>query len=97
MGKNTKHEGSPIKHGLMTFFSFNIAGLLPLIPFLFQTKHAFIVSTILVGLTLLTVGLLRSMYTKKSYIVSGLEMLIVGGLAAGAAFGIGFLVRRYVI
>jgi VIT1/CCC1 family predicted Fe2+/Mn2+ transporter len=96
-GSSAKREGSPFGHGIVTFFSFNIAGLLPLIPFLFKTQYAFIISTVLVGLTLLTVGILRSVYTKKNVLVSGVEMLVVGGLAAGVAFGVGFFIQKYVI
>jgi VIT1/CCC1 family predicted Fe2+/Mn2+ transporter len=95
-GRSARHEGSPFRHGMVTFFSFNISGLIPLLPYLFDTDYAFVFSTLLVALTLVTVGILRSAYTKKNMIMSGLEMLVVGGLAASVAFGVGYLIKGYV-
>ena len=95
-GKNGMHEGSPIRHGLVTFFAFNLAGLIPLIPFVANMDLPFSVSTILVGLALFVVGILRSNYTKKNFLASGIEMFLIGGFAAFVAFFVGFLLDKYV-
>lgn len=96
-GSSKQHEGSPVKHGVVTFISFNLAGLIPLMPFLFKLEHALAISTVLVGLTLFGVGLMRGAYTKKHAFISGVEVLLVGGFAAIVAYGIGFIVHKYVI
>lgn len=89
------HEGSPIKHGLTTFLAFNIFGLIPLLPFLVSLESPFVLSTILVGLTLFVVGFLRTIYTKQGLVRSGLEMFTVGGLAAFVAFIVGYLFKGF--
>ncbi len=38
-------------------------------------------------------GALKTKFTDKSWVKSGLEMLIVGGLAAAAAYFIGYFVK----
>lgn len=96
-GKDNSHEGSPLKHGFVTFIAFNLAGLIPLLPFVASIASPFTVSTILVGLTLFVVGFLRSLYTKKNLLKSGIEMFVVGGFAAFVAFSVGFFIDKYVI
>lgn len=90
---------SPVKNALVTFFSFSIFGLIPLIAYVFskfipvlnRDTNMFLLSCILTALTLFTLGSLKVKITGKNWFKSGLEMLIVGGLAAGAAYVIGIL------
>ncbi|MCT8975374.1 VIT1/CCC1 transporter family protein [Clostridium sp. CX1] len=90
---------SPVKNALVTFFSFGIFGLIPLIAYVFSKfipsinseGNMFFLSCILTALTLFILGALKVKITGKNWIRSGLEMLIVGGLAAGAAYLIGAL------
>ena len=88
----------PAVHGLVTFVSFAIAGTLPLVPYLFgvPTGSQFIVSIIATAMSLFAVGASRSLVTSKTWFRSGLEMLLVGGLASAAAFAIGGLVKNIV-
>jgi len=88
---------SPLKHGMVTFFSFVVAGFIPLIPFVFSFANAFVLSTILVALALFLIGSLRSIFTHKYWLRSGLEMLIVGGFAALIAFAVGYLIEKYIL
>ena len=96
-GKNETHEGSPLRHALITFVAFDIAGLVSLIPFVLGLDSPYVLSTILVGLALFTVGFLRSFYTKKNFITSGVEMFTVGGFAAFVAFFVGYLLEHFVL
>lgn len=96
-GGHMQDVGSPFKHGLTTFISFNIAGLFPLLPFIFNLEPKFKVSSLMVGLVLFAIGSSRGKYTKKGYIKSGVEMLAIGGLAALAAYFAGFLLDKYVV
>lgn len=85
----------PSIHGAVTFTAFVIAGMLPLIPYVFgiATESQFTVSIIATALSLFIVGASRSLVTSQKWLRSGLEMLIVGGLAATAAFLIGGFVE----
>ncbi len=96
-GKDGEDEGSPLKHGIVTFMAFNAAGLIPLLPFVLGLDKEFTASTVLVGFSLLIVGFLRSLYTKKNVIKSGIEMFFVGGFAAFVAFVVGFLLDHYFV
>lgn len=95
-GQEKLKEGPPLKHGLVTFVSFNLAGSVSLLPFILKIESSFQISAILVGLSLFVLGFLKSFYTRKNVLRSGLEVFLVGGLAAFVAFAIGFAVKRFV-
>ena len=86
---------NPLKAGLLTFFSFLVVGSLPLIVYVFDflnpglIESKFFMSSLLAGLGFFVVGSLKSLFTKKSWFTSGLETLLIGGLAASVAYGIG--------
>ncbi len=81
---------------LVTFGGFVFAGLLPLLPFFFVVGHEFLVSCIATATAFFVVGGLRSLVTNRSFVVSGLEMLAVGGVAAALAYTVGVLLRTLV-
>lgn len=88
---------SPLKNALVTFFSFAIFGFIPLLAYVLSSfipvvqENTFLIAGILTGLTLFLLGTLKVLITAKNWFVSGFEMLIVGGIAAFAAYGIGVL------
>lgn len=87
-------QGSPFQHGLVTFLAFLAAGSLPLIPyFLSQLQSQFLVSSILALLAFFLIGAARSLVTAAVPWKAGLEMLLVGGIASGVAFVVGFAVK----
>jgi VIT1/CCC1 family predicted Fe2+/Mn2+ transporter len=88
----------PGKHGAVTFFSFAGAALIPLLPFVFGvgSNLAYGISISLTALTLFFVGAYRSRLSALSFWKSGLEMLFVGSIAAGAAYLIGDILARSV-
>lgn len=90
-------QRSPIIHSLYTFISFNIAGLFPLVPYLLSLDQPFKISIVLVAVELFVIGVWRSKYTKRSWIISGWEMLSIGGVAAVVAYFVGLFTDRYII
>lgn len=90
-------DESPLKNAVVTFLSFALFGIIPLLAyvllFLVPTLklNAFISAIILTGVTLFTLGALKARITSSNRFRAGLEMLIVGGLAAVAAYGVGVL------
>ena len=87
---------SPVRHGAATFFSFIIAGALPLLPYiLFPNGSSFLVAAIASGAALFTVGAARKYFSDRSWLISGMEMLVVGGSAAIIAYGIGFVLKSF--
>ncbi len=87
-------EEKPVLHGLATFASFVIAGLFPLLAYLPpQDVPRLPVAAALTGLTLFATGALRARFIGRPAAALGLEMVLVGALAAVAAFAIGAGVR----
>ena len=92
---HTQESGrSPLADGFMTFASFVVVGAFPLLPFFFaiSAESVFSVSALATAITLFVVGAARAIVTTRGFFVSGLEMLIVGGIAAGLAYGLGAFV-----
>lgn len=87
----------PFENGITTFISFVISGFIPLFPYLFKIDNAFTISSILVCLTLLIIGVFRGIVTKKNVLSTVIENIIIGGVSAVVAFAVGSLVERYLI
>lgn len=96
-----RDDRKPISAALMTFGAFVLFGLLPLLIYLvdaiFHTNLSmstmFLISILLSGLSLFGLGAAKYFITRRNPIISGLEMLIVGGLAAAVAYFIGVLLK----
>jgi VIT1/CCC1 family predicted Fe2+/Mn2+ transporter len=92
-------DRKPIISALTTFVSFVVAGAVPLLIYLLslvfpvRPEVAFPISLALSGVALFGLGVAKVFVTRLSVIRSGLEMLLVGGLAAGVAYGVGALLK----
>ncbi len=95
---------NPIDSSVSTFVGFNLIGLIPLIPFMIfmmmgveLNSESFVYSTISVLAAFFLVGVIKGKIVKKSMIHSGINTLIIGGIAAIIAYligyGLNFLVR----
>lgn len=90
-------DESPAKNGLATFFSFAAFGSVPLIAFVLSRfsgsirPHAFPLACVLTAMTLFALGSLKVKITERNWLLSGLETLLVGGLAALAAYLVGVM------
>ena len=80
-----------LRHGLATVVGFIAAGVLPLAAYVLPLEPAvrFPASIALAAAALFSVGAARTFVTKRGFLRSGVEMLLVGSLAAVVAFGIG--------
>jgi len=66
--------------------------LFPVLPFLLpNTKIASIIALVGTGLALFGVGAYKTKVTRRSWLKSGMEMLVVALLAAAAGYVIGYL------
>ena len=83
-----------LRHGGATIAGFVLAGVIPLVAYLAPIPDAARLPAA-IGLTaaaLFGVGASRSLVTKRGFLRSGGEMLLVGSLAAVVAYAIGALV-----
>jgi VIT1/CCC1 family predicted Fe2+/Mn2+ transporter len=83
----------PVAAGLYTFAAFVLCGGIPLVPFVFGSSDAFAVSLAAVAVVFFGIGSLKSVWSLKSWWQSGLETLLIGGLAAAVAYGVGHMLR----
>jgi VIT1/CCC1 family predicted Fe2+/Mn2+ transporter len=82
-------------HGAAIFGAFVLAGSVPLLPIvLLPQENGFLLSCLATAVALFTVGSLRTFVTRARWFVSGLEMLLVGSLAAAAAYAVGYVLRQ---
>lgn len=94
---------NPIKAGLFTYLAFLIAGFIPLLIFVIalftsiEESITFPIAFILTFITIFIVGSLRSLVINKNWLMAGLEMLLIGGLTAVIAFGIGSFLGSLVL
>lgn len=92
-------ERTPFLAALATFISFAVAGSVPLIIYVLGGKLGvppaweFPSAIAFTGLALFTLGAGKHFVTQRSWIRSGFEMLLVGGVAAAVAYLIGYLLR----
>jgi VIT1/CCC1 family predicted Fe2+/Mn2+ transporter len=68
--------------------SYAVGGLIPLAPYMVEddARRALMHSAVLTGVALLVFGAVKGRLTGGQPLKSGLQTLLVGGLAAGAAY-----------
>ncbi|EGR32126.1 hypothetical protein IMG5_095220 [Ichthyophthirius multifiliis] len=101
LGMLPSDDENPIKNAIVTFFSFALFGLVPIIPFIVaeiagidgNNPNIFYISTAVTGLFLFLLGYAKSMFTHMKWWISGLEVLLIGIIAAGASYVIGLAFR----
>jgi VIT1/CCC1 family predicted Fe2+/Mn2+ transporter len=92
-------ERKPIISALATLGAFVVAGSVPLLVYLLglivtiPAELAFPVGIGLSALAMFGLGAAKVLITERNWLQSGLEMLVVGGLAASVAYLIGYLLR----
>ncbi|MBU1015148.1 VIT1/CCC1 transporter family protein [Patescibacteria group bacterium] len=95
LGLKDMEKGSELQHGVVTSVAFLTAGFLPLIPYVFlQLGEArFLWAAVFSAAAFFLVGAARTLVTVGNPLRAGLEILFVGGLAAGVAYAIGFFLK----
>jgi VIT1/CCC1 family predicted Fe2+/Mn2+ transporter len=88
-------DESPLKNAIATFLSFGVFGFVPLLAYVVGRIipdlqiPTFGSACVLTAMTLFSLGALKTRITGRHWFASGFEMLVVGSVAALAAYGIG--------
>jgi len=92
---------SPTKSGLFTFFSFNMIGAVPIIPFFFAPMKDsmtfntyFYTSLSLFVVVMLILGGLKAIITKKKWWQNAVVTLLIAAVTIGSAYGISYGMRN---
>jgi VIT1/CCC1 family predicted Fe2+/Mn2+ transporter len=90
-----EQTGHPtIRAGVIMFFSYFLAGFIPLAPYVFaEVKNAFPISVIMSLVTLFILGLISAKFSTRAYWKTGLRMFLIGGLAIGLGILVGSIVH----
>lgn len=92
----------PLRAAVTTFISFVVVGFLPLAAFVYEAifegavEEPFLWSSIMTSVAFFTVGAFKSRFIAEKWWRSGLETLVVGGIAAVLAYGLGALLEGIV-
>lgn len=95
----TKEHITPWKGGIATFLSYVLIGFIPLIGYVFgpvlslSVDRVFILACLSTLAALFVVGAIKSKFTVRNWVLSGIETAFLGGVAATIAYGIGYLLR----
>lgn len=82
---------NPLRGALVMFIAFALASMVPLIPYLYSTTGPLALSFSLFNgfVVLFLVGVGKTYLTGKNKLMSGIEMVVIGGVATALAYGIG--------
>lgn len=93
LDRERMERGVAARHGIATFVGFVVPGLVPLMAYVLPVEPAlrFPVTVVATLSVLFIVGAGRAVASRLTWWRAGLEMLVVGGLAAAVAYGVGVL------
>lgn len=95
------HKSNELKTAFATFIAFLLVGFVPLFSFViaaitknpYLIKNQFTYSIILTGFSLIGVGWAKGKVIGKSKLFYSIQTLLIGGIAAGLAFAVGYFLR----
>jgi len=93
LGLAPKELGNPVKAGVLCGVSFGLAALVPILPFALPISiwEALIASATGTVATLFGVGAMKTIFSRKNWVWSGLEMMVIGASAAAITYMMGTL------
>lgn len=92
-------DANPLRGGMATLISFIVVGFIPLAAYTFQPllelteDQVFVVTAIATLLAMFGIGAVQSKFTVKPWWRSGIEVMLLGGLAASIAYGVGVMLK----
>jgi VIT1/CCC1 family predicted Fe2+/Mn2+ transporter len=84
-------EGSPLQGALVMGAAFGIGAAVPIIPYLIVGVDATWLAVLATGAVLFGIGVVKSRWTQRHWLVSGGEILLLGAFAGVAGFFFGDL------
>lgn len=94
LDKTGRHTDSLVLGAVMMFFSYLVAGLIPIFPFIFSAPSvARVLSIIFAFFALFAVGYIKGTWVKVSPVRSALELFIIGGVATSIGLIVGQILK----
>jgi predicted membrane protein (TIGR00267 family) len=101
-GESIKDESSPVINGLMTYVSFIVVGLVPLLAytadlfFEWDMNNVFLVSIFLTAIAFVLIGVLKSRVAHSKLPRAIAETVVLGLIAASLAYVLGDLLEQLI-
>ena len=101
-GESVTDEASPVINGLMTYLSFILIGLVPLLAYLadyvfgWGAENVFLLSILSTAVAFWAIGLLKSRVAKTPVVRAVFETVALGLIAAVLAFVLGDVLERLI-
>jgi len=93
IGLTSEESWPPVKAALFTGLSFAIVSLIPILPFVFMEVNPAVITAAIASIgCLFVVGASKAIFTRKSWIKSGVEMMAIGALASVVTYAIGLAI-----
>ncbi len=98
-----EEQKSPLKGSIVTFFAFNVIGIIPLLAYLFSryfdsiNAQTFPISILLTSCALFIVGSIKGKIVETNWVISGIGTLLMGGAAAAIAYLVGHILKGLAI
>ncbi|MBV9328937.1 MAG: VIT1/CCC1 transporter family protein [Chloroflexi bacterium] len=92
LGLSVDDDANVLRGALVMGVAYGLGGLVPLLPYFFLNVHtAVYVSVSLAAVTLFGMGAVKSRWTGRGWLISGLEIFAVGAFAGIAGYFFGTL------
>ena len=94
---------SPITIGAVTYLSFILVGLIPLLSYFFgwssstSPNNLFLISCVLTSVGFSIIGILKAYVTETSYLKGVMETIGLGGAAAGLSYFVGDILEKLIL
>lgn len=96
LGLISEGLGSPIRDAIVTGVAFVAGSVIPLIPFfVLRVERGLIVTMTLALLTLFALGVVKARLSGRPQLISGLEVVSLGGAAGALGYALGRVVSTF--
>lgn len=94
LGLAPEEVGDPVKAGVLCGISFGLAAIVPIFPFVFRflsITESLAISIVATLASLFGVGAMKTIFSRKNWVRSGLEMMVIGASASAVTYVIGMV------
>jgi VIT1/CCC1 family predicted Fe2+/Mn2+ transporter len=94
LGLAPEEVGNPVRAGVLCGISFGLAAIVPIFPFAFRVlsiTESLAISIVATLASLFGVGAMKTIFSRKSWVRSGLEMMVIGASASAVTYVIGMV------
>jgi len=93
VGLTSEESWPPTKAALFTGLSFAVVSFIPILPFAFMKVNPAVITAAIASIgCLFIVGASKAIFSRQSWIRSGVEMMAIGTLASVATYAIGLII-----